>query len=297
MRLTILLALVCLGLGLFWPRDVSGQESPPWNPDANGDGCVTTSDLVSLLSVFGLCSDWGSVDCPDSLEFTCSDPVDFDNYAYETVLIGSQCWFAENLRTTVYANGELIPAGLTDAEWDSTFTTTLDATAVYGEGISECFDSSPSIDACDEGQSLAEYGRLYNGYAVADARGLCPSGWHVPTDEEWMVLEMELGMSESEANSTGWRGTDEGTQLKSTSGWDNNGNGPDDFGFSALPGGDRSSLDGDFNNAGNWGWWWSSSPAGGNGWYRRLFKSNPAIFRGVITSGGGFSVRCLWDGE
>ena len=86
----------------------------------------------------------------------------------------------------------------------------------------------------DEAQSLEENGRLYNGYAVDDARGLCPSGWHVPTDEEWMALEMELGMSESEANSTGWRGTDEGTQLRSTYGWYEGGNGADNFGFSAL---------------------------------------------------------------
>ena len=68
--------------------------------------------------------------------------------------------------------------------------------------------------ACEYGASeyLNSYGRLYNWYAVDDARGLCPSGWHVPTDGEFMTLEMELGMSESEANDTGWRGTDQGTR-------------------------------------------------------------------------------------
>ena len=64
-----------------------------------------------------------------------------------------------------------------------------------------------------------------------------------------MVLEMELGMSESEANSTGWRGTDEGTQLKSTSGWSGGGNGTDNFGFSALPGG-SAAHDGAFSMPG-----------------------------------------------
>ena len=263
-----------------------------WNPDANGDGCVTAADLLSLLSVFGLCEDWGSVDCPDSLEFTCFDAVDFNNYAYQTVLIGSQCWFAENLRTTTYADGTVIPAGFTDGEWTST---TAGATAVYGEGISFCNNYSPDIDACDDAQSLAAYGRLYNWYAVDDDRGLCPAGWHVPTDEEWMVLEMELGMSESEANSSGWRGTDEGAQLKSTSGWFSGGNGTDDFGFSALPGGYRAHTSGGFQNAGFKGYWWSSSPSAYYFWSRTLSNDESGIYRLYNFPRYGFSVRCVRD--
>ena len=220
---------------------------------------------------------------------SCFGPT-FDGYTYVAVEIGDQCWFAENLRTTTYANGDLIPAGLTDDEW---MLTTSGATAVYGEGSSSCNDYSPDIDACDEAQSLATYGRLYNWYAVDDARGLCPSGWHVPTDEEWMVLEMELGMSESEANSTGWRGMDEGPQLQSTSGWYNNGNGTDDFGFSAHPGGNRSYVfNGDFVWAGQNGYWWSSSPDGGNAW-RRYISYSGGIIRSSYFPRSGFSVRCL----
>ena len=123
--------------------------------------------------------------------------VTFDGYTYDLVAIGDQCWFAENLRNEHYANGDAIPGDLSNGEWRNTtaglkpFTTTI---AV----------------------NLADYGRLYNWYAVDDARGLCPSGWHVPTDGEFMTLEMELGMSESEANDTGWRGTDQGTQMKSS---------------------------------------------------------------------------------
>ena len=81
---------------------------------------------------------------------------------------------------------------------------------------------------------------LYNWYAVDDARGLCPSGWHVPTDGEYMTLEMALGMSESEANDTGWRGTDQGTQMKSSPSDDPSWNGTNTSGFSALAGGSRS---------------------------------------------------------
>ena len=180
----------------------------------------------------------------------------------------------------------MIPAGLTDGEWTST---TAGATAVYGEGSSTCYNYSPNIDACDEAQSLAAYGRLYNWYAVDDARGLCPAGWHVPTDYEWAVLETYLGTN-------GHSGA-EGAALKSTTGWSNN-YGTDDFGFSALPGGGRGSDSGIFGDAGKVGYWWSSSPGGGNAWYRYLFYNNPAILRGnYFDPPVGLSVRCLRDAD
>ena len=212
--------------------------------------------------------------------------VEFDGYTYSLVQIGDQCWFAENLRTTTYLNGDVIPAGLTDAEWEST---TSGAIAVYGDGSSACFNGSPDIDACDETQSLAEYGRLYNWYAVDDARSLCPSGWHVPTDGEWTDLEDFI-------TTQGFSGT-EGAALKSTYGWNGGGTGTDDFGFSALPGGCRRYYDGAFDNAGYYGYWWSSSPSGGGAWYRYLSSYNPVITRDLSTPRLGFSVRCLRDAD
>jgi uncharacterized protein (TIGR02145 family) len=228
----------------------------------------------------------------DSLQFVIENPpcgsnVAFGSRGYETVQIGDQCWFAENLRTTTYADGTAIPAGLTDGEWGST---TSGATAVYGEdGGGGCDNYSPDIDACDEAQSLAEYGRLYNWYAVDDARGLCPSGWHVPTDGEWTVLETYI-------TSQGFSGT-EGTALKSTYGWFNSGNGTDDFEFSALPGGYRYYSVGYFDGAGYGGVWWSSSPSGGNAWILGLSSFDPAIDRSPNDPRNGFSVRCLRDAD
>jgi len=214
--------------------------------------------------------------------------VEMDGYTYSLVEIGDQCWFAENLRTTVYANGDGIPAGLTDGEWIST---TSGAAAVYGEGSSTCNNFSLyldlGIDACDEAQSLAAYGRLYNWYAVDDARGLCPSGWHVPTDGEWTELEDYI-------TSQGFAGT-EGTALKSTSGWYDNGNGTDDFGFSAFPGGARSYFNGGFYSAGGYGRWWSSSPSGVQAWQRSLSRHLPDIDRDDSNPRSGLSVRCLRD--
>jgi uncharacterized protein (TIGR02145 family) len=221
----------------------------------------------------------------DSICFYC-DNLEFDGYTYSVVLIGDQCWFAENLRTTTYADGDVIPAGLTDSEWEST---TSGATAVYGEGSSYCNHYSPDINACDEAQSLAEYARLYNWYAVDDARGLCPTGWHVPTDGEWTDLEDYI-------TAQGFDGT-EGVALKSTYGWYNGSNGTDDFGFSALPGGYRSNDGGDFDVAGNYGSWWSSSPSGGLAWYRYLYYDNPDVDRNDGSPRDGFSVRCLRDAD
>ena len=215
-----------------------------------------------------------------------SDMASMDGYDYDLVTIGDQCWFAENLRTTVFGNGDVIPAGLTDSLWTST---TGGATAVYGEGSSGCNNLSPVIDACDEAQSLAAYGRLYNWYAVDDARGLCPAGWHVPTDGEWTALETYLGTN-------GHSGA-EGTALKSTTGWYNNFNGTDDFGFSALPGGNRFYNGGNFSVAGYVGHWWSSSPDGGGAWYRSLNNDFPDIDRYYGLPRYGFSVRCLRDAD
>ena len=207
----------------------------------------------------------------------CGDHLSYQGYDYATVLIGDQCWFAENLRSENYENGDAIPSGLSDSEWQNASS---GAVAVYNEDAS----------------LLETYGRLYNWYAVDDARGLCPSGWHVPTDGEWMTLEMALGMSESEANDTGFRGTDQGTQMKTYYGWDEGGNGSNSSGFSGLPGGYRFSS-GFFASAGYVGRWWSSSPNGSSAWYRYLFYNLESVSRVDSSPRYGFSVRCVQDSE
>ena len=211
----------------------------------------------------------------------CGDPVSYQGYDYATVLIGDQCWFAENLRSENYENGDAIPAGLSDSEWSST---TSGATAVYGEDAG-CSNDSPDIDACDPAQSLNEYGRLYNWYAVDDARGLCPSGWHVPTDGEWTVMTDVLG-GESVA----------GGQMKTTYGWYQAGNGTNSSGFSGLPGGYRND-NGDFYYAGVYGFWWSSSPVGSSAWLRYLSFNDENVARYDSYQRDGFSVRCVRDAE
>ena len=253
--------------------------------DLNGDSVVGTNDLMLLLSLWG-------IDYEEMLPCLNAQAVDFEGYEYDVVEIGSQCWFAENLRTAHYANGDPIPGNL-DVEWTSTSS---GAQTAYGEGVSEVYDGGGESVA-----NLETYGRLYNWYAVDDSRGLCPSGWHVPTDGEWMTLEMELGMSSLEANSTGWRGTDQGAQMKSSTSdfpsWD----GTNTSGFSALPGGQRYDFSEFFGGEGNVGYWWSSSPNGSsNAWYRRLgtgvvYSDFDYVTRNDVNLRAGFSVRCLRD--
>ncbi|MCH1575174.1 MAG: fibrobacter succinogenes major paralogous domain-containing protein [Flavobacteriales bacterium] len=280
-RLLVLLVLAPLAL--------TAQDNPNYNPDYDGDGCYSVNDILGLLPLFGTCD-----------PFLCGDSVLFDGYYYKTVLIGDQCWFKENLRTTIYSNGTVIPADLLDDEWE---TTTSGAAAIYGEGSSACSHSSPDFSACDEALSLAYYGRLYNWYAVVDARGLCPLGWHVPTDQEWTYLDDYI-------TSQGFEGI-EGTALKSTTGWGDNSNGTDNFGFSGVPGGGRlsapgSDQNGRFNGAGSGGSFWSStatgppetqSPESCQSWMRRLLTYETFLGRRVSFKRSGRSVRCLKDAE
>ncbi len=201
--------------------------------------------------------------------------VTYDGCTYDLVAIGEQCWFAENLRNTHYANGDAIPGELTDAEWSSTAS---GAQAVYGEGPSPCYD-----EPCDEVANLEDFGRLYNWYAVDDARGVCPSGWHVPTDGEYTELTDYLGGASVAGDQMKSSGSD-------TPGW----NGTNSSGFSALPGGGRL-YDGDFGGVGFNAYFWSSSPSGSNAWRRVLYSGSDSVGRYGSNRRDGFSVRCVRD--
>jgi uncharacterized protein (TIGR02145 family) len=138
------------------------------------------------------------------------------------------------------------------------------------------------------------YGRLYTWEAAMNA---CPDGWHLPTDEEWKELEIFLGMSRKEADKKKTRGTNEGSRLKSTYGWDNNGNGDNTTGFSALPGGHRD-YTGSFYYLGRTTYFWSFTEYSYSAWYRVLLYNYSEVSRNYgyrFSKNHGFSVRCLRD--
>ena len=232
--------------------------------------------------------------CNYLIDPDCLSPT-MEGYSYEVVQIGLQCWFAENLRSAAYTNGDAITTGLGAAGWSGTNVSEVGAVSVYGADPAPCEASTLGFDACDGTSALGAYGRLYNGYAVADARGLCPAGWHVPSDAEWQELEAVVGVPESELDDYGVRGlgTAAGASLKTLSGW-NGQNGNDAFGFSGLPGGSRAAV-GDYIDAGLRGLWWTSTVNGGLGVYRSLFVFNSGIFREDYLLQYGLSVRCVKD--
>jgi uncharacterized protein (TIGR02145 family) len=199
---------------------------------------------------------------------------DVDGNNYNTVQIGNQCWTQSNLKVSKYRNGDTIPTGLNNSLWAST---TVGAYAIY--------NSDPVNDGL--------YGKLYNHYAVMDARGLCPTGWHIPTDGEWNILVKYLDADADTVCNNCWQSAFAGVALKSTSGWAF-GNGYNSSGFTALPGGLRDEGGG-FNVLGDYGFWWSSSSSWSNAWRRTLTYSIGAIYRNDSFRNYGVSVRCLRD--
>ena len=205
--------------------------------------------------------------------------TDIDGNIYKIVTIGDQVWMAENLKVTHFRNGDPIPIITDTTEWANL--------------------SNAACCSYANNDSLMEiYGLLYNWYAVADIRNMAPTGWHVPTDEDWKQLELLLGMDTVEVNWSGKRGTDQGGQLKETglSHWkDYNVGATNSTGFIALPGGYRFFY-GTFNNIGNLGTWWTATESDlPDAWSRILSNSYSGIFRADYPKNYGFSVRCIKD--
>ncbi len=207
----------------------------------------------------------------------CGNITDGAGNTYNTILIGTQCWIAKNLSTSKYNDGTPIPHVIIDTEWE----------ALTGPGYCWYLNDSTTYGAT--------YGAMYNWYTV-NTGNLCPTGWHIPTDDEWKTMEMYIGMSQSQADNTGYRGTNEGTKLKSTHSWLEYGNGTDVVGFTALPGGYRL-LTGFFNSLGYHGLWWTATEySSTNAWGREIHYSNETIGRNnYFEKRLGISVRCIKD--
>jgi uncharacterized protein (TIGR02145 family) len=199
--------------------------------------------------------------------------TDREGNKYKTIVIGNQEWMAENLKTSVYRNGNSIP-NLTNGNpnfWPSWPNTTSGAW---------CSNNNNASNVCP-------YGNLYNWYAVVDSRGLCPVGWHVPTDAEWTVLTNFLSgeaVAGGKMKSTGTQYWGSPNQIATNS-----------SGFSGLPGGVRI-FDGQFADLGNFGYFWSSTAlSASTAWRRRIDYNNGSVERGDRDKRNGNSVRCLKD--
>jgi uncharacterized protein (TIGR02145 family) len=203
--------------------------------------------------------------------------VDIEGNMYGTVCIGDQIWMAENLKTTRFNDNSVIPLVEDDTTW------------VHLETPAYCW-------LLNKIQYKDVYGALYNWYTVETGK-LCPSGWHVPSDNEYKMLEQTLGMTTDQLNLTEWRGTDEGSKMKSKTGWDEGENGTNISGFSGLPGGYRWAKNGAFNGIEMITYWWSSEYNNSYAWYRRLDGENTDIYRMYTSKRGGKYIRCIKNSE
>lgn len=214
--------------------------------------------------------------------------TDIDGNTYYTVTIGTQTWMAQNLRTTKYRNGDPI-ATTTPANLDISSEATPKYQWSYGGTES----------------NAAIYGRMYTWHAATDSRNVCPSGWHVATDAEWLTLENYLT-----ANGFNYDGSTVDNKLaKALSAgtlWRLTGipgsAGNIDYplyrnksGFTALPGGFRLN-NGTFSDLGGMASWWLSSETGNFGLTRNIFYSNVNTNRvGNLKNEMAYSVRCVQD--
>lgn len=193
---------------------------------------------------------------------------DIEGNVYKTLTIGTQTWMAENLKTTKYNDNTAIPLITNDMEWVNT------RTPAYS-----WYDN-------DTLKYKNTYGALYKGYSVNTGK-LCPTGWHVPTNEEWGVLIDYLGGAEMAGDKLKEKGKihwpDHPNTTKATN----------ESGFTALPGGSRNVAFGDIRFS---GYWWSSSEySTNNGWGYLLDFSYSKIQREVQSKSDGLSVRCIKD--
>jgi uncharacterized protein (TIGR02145 family) len=223
------------------------------------------------------------------LPFNASSQVkDIDGNFYKTIKIGSQTWLAENLKTTRLNDGTLIPV----VEGNDQF--------IEQRTPAFCWYNNDTT-------YKSIYGGLYNWYSVITGK-LCPTGWHVPDDAEWITMEMTIGLTEDDAVNGTWdRGKDHGARLKDLSKWNSSDNTVIPSGFAALPAGLRAD-DGSFFNAkvdrSDFGintCFWTSTPRKGTGIqdavdsYFRSINTDNSVERNISNNFCAYSIRCIKD--
>ncbi|MBU2649353.1 MAG: VCBS repeat-containing protein [Bacteroidetes bacterium] len=214
----------------------------------------------------------GPQPCPGIENFS------YGGQTYNTVLIGNQCWMKENLNIGTRINGNQ----------NQTNNSVIEK---------YCYDNQETY--CNEYGGLYQWNEMMQYTNDSAIQGICPDGWHIPTDSEWKVLEgfadSQYGIGDPVWNNIGYRGYDAGKNLKSYYGWNDMGNGIDLYGFSGLPGGYRED-DGTFGALGNFNYSWSSSNfSSDEAWRRAMSYLHDDIYRSEYFKSFGFSLRCIKD--
>jgi uncharacterized protein (TIGR02145 family) len=268
--------LTVIARGVCWSTRITPTTSDNKTTDGSGAGSFTsnltglsanTTYYVRAYATNSEGTGYGSAMSFTTLPASGNTETDIDGNVYQTVTIGTQMWMAENLKVSHYLNGDAIPNVVADAAWSDL------TTGAYCE-----LNNIPANDSI--------YGKLYNFYAVADSRNICPSGWHVPSDSDWTILGNYLGNGAGgklkEPGTIHWQSPNTGATNESR--------------FTALGGGDRHD-DASFWDLGIYGNWWSSTEnnytRAGGAWYRDIYFNSTDLERKSYSKGAGFSVRCI----
>jgi len=311
------------------PSEITGDESPPSNetglvyevvevsgltyqwsvPDdwdiTDGQGThsitVTSGEMSINISVVAIndCGESPARSLSECPEFV----VDEDDNEYSVVLIGDQCWFSENLRTTTFANGEDVPYTPDASDWNESWSTQAPAFSVF-------YYNGHNTDGIDSYDDMVEaYGKIYNWYAVDDARGLCPEGWHVPSLSDWNQLESYIidnyaQFDEDNVGDALKSCRQENSPLGDDCLTDEHPRfdeysaavyGIDYFGFNAIPGGQRL-HGGAYNNIGRDSSYWTSTyMSHDQSHYISFSYHNGSMSKSYKNCVHGYTVRCVRD--
>ena len=228
---------------------------------------ATNSEGTAYGNELGFITVAASSSCPATVS-------DVDGNTYNTILIGSQCWMAENLRVGTMVTGDQTDNGIIERY---------------------CFDNN--VNNCSTYGGLYQWDELMQYSTQEGAQGICPDGWHIPSSADWKILEgnadTQYGVGDPEWDNTGARGFDAGDHLKSTSGWNVYIGGTNSSGFTALPGGYRISS-GSFLGLESHGCWWTSTlDISGYSKYHYIVGSDDRSWLNSTTNNTGYSVRCI----
>ena len=242
-----------------------------WNigiPVSGVKGLCTGANTILIIAqptivAEGTITQYGTVAYDDGPYNEAGTTMNMGGY-YRTVTIGTQTWFKDNLNAGVMlASGGTNPAN---------------------NGTIEKWCYNDSATNCNNEGGLYHWDEVMKYLETAGVQGICPLGWHIPTDNEYKILEVFLGMTQAQADGVGWRGTDQGSQLKIGG----------STGFDGVTAGFRGTNGVYYENGLNTKLW-SSSVASASAWSRFLYSSRTTVLRDTNTQTNGYSVRCLKD--
>jgi len=285
--------------GVCWSKSPDPEITDSVTPDGSGAGSYT-SVITGLRCntryyARAYATNSAGTSYGEQLDFKtdiCTSVTDIENNRYDAVKIGQQVWMAENLRVTQYPDGTEIDYVADSADWAALGTT--NAAYCWYDNV----EANSEIFGALYNWTAAMYGKGGSNANPSGVQGVCPDGWHLPSDDEWKQLEMVLGLNQAETEEAFWRGTNQGIQLKEK-GFVHWLNAPEEGtnsrGFTALGAGDRR-YQGWFEGIRMYTYYWTASEYNMlHAWDRHLSYTEGGIHRKDNNKGHGLSVRCVMD--